>query len=222
MPGPLAQHQAPQAPHGLELLDPTEWITQINRAAKFTGRKIVKLISNSNFVEYLTDNTFMRTIVDYERGLTTLEVVHPPRSLYRGRVLEAFTRLTGIQVEFDDSVYEDDAGQQHYWFGDGEALLLYGNAGPVGAFVNTAHVMPGAGDGTISIGTGEYLYAVDKTKEVKPNFEIISGFSGMPQLSGYDLIDFGYHRFKWVKFGKNALQYPELPTRPDIGAPLPA
>lgn len=204
---------------GNSLLDPVQWLLDMNRAATFTRRKVVKIVVNSNFVDYLTDNTFIRTMIDYERGATTLEAVKPPRALYRANALDTFTRLSGVSVEFCDDIYEDEAGQQHYWFEDGQALLLYTD-GPLGNFVNTAHVMPGAGDGTIKIGTGEYLYAIDRTRDVKPTFEIISGFSGLPQLKGYDPIDFSYTKFKWVQFGRNPVQNPPLPKRPDIGAAL--
>lgn len=204
---------------GQSLIDPVDWIVQMNRAATFTKRKVLKIVVNSNFVEYLTDNSFIRTMIDWERGATTLEANNPPRALYRQAALGVFTRLTGIQVEFCDDIYEDESRQQHYWFEDGEALILYDN-GPLGNFVNTAHVMPGAGDGTIKIGTGEYLYAVDRTRDVKPTFELISGFSGMPQLKGYDPIDFSYTKFKWVRFGRDPIQNPPLPKAPTIADPI--
>lgn len=207
---------------GNSLLDPTEWILSINRAAKFTGKRIVKIVTNSNFTDYLTDNSHIRTAIDWDRGATTLEAVRPPRSLYRDQALNMFTRLTGVTVEFNDQVYEDDAGQQHYYFPDGEALLLYGSDGPVGNFVHTAHIAPGAGDGRINISTGEYMYAVDRTKDVKPTYEVISGFSGLPQLKGYDPVTFEYDRFKWVKYGRAEVQNPPLPKRPDIGGPIEA
>lgn len=205
---------------GRSLLDPVEWITNINRAAKFTGKKIVKMYVNSNFVEYLTDNTFIRTGIDYERGLQTTQAVPNPRYVYRAAALDYFKRFTGIEIEFNDQTYEDETSQQHYWIPDGEALLLYGNTGPVGNFVHTAHIAPSDADGTIKISTGEYLYAVNRTKEVKPRFDIVSGFSGLPQLNGYDPITFEYDRFKWVQFASNTVQNPALPKRPQIGGPI--
>lgn len=207
--------------NGKSLLDPVKWINDINLAGKYTGKKIVKIVTNSNFTDYLTDNSFIREGIDYITGRTTLQAVDTPRYVYKDQALDYFKRFTGgVEVEFCDDVYEDDAGQQHFWIPDGEALLLYGNSGPVGNFVHTAHVTPGAGDGTITISTGEFMYAIDRTKEVKPTYDIISGFSGLPQLKGYDPITFKYERFKWVKYGAADVQHPALPKRPDIGGPL--
>ncbi|GAA5500465.1 hypothetical protein Dxin01_00186 [Deinococcus xinjiangensis] len=205
---------------GVSLLDPVKWITDINRAGKFTNRKIVAMVVNSNFVDYLADNTFIRATIDYDMGLQTTQAVATPRYVYAERALDVFKRFTKIQVIFNDQVYEDKQGQQHYYFEDGQALLLYGSVGPLGEFVNTAHVdFTYSGNG-VAISTGEYAYAVNKLKEVKPSYEIISGFSGMPMLKGYDPIDFTYERFKWVTFASHEIQNPALPKRPDIGAPL--
>lgn len=206
---------------GKSLLDPMEWVISINRAAKFTGRKLVEIIVNSNFVEYLADNTFVRTLIDYDRGATTLELVNPPRSFYRERALDTFKRYCGgLTVTFNDDTYEDATGQSHYYFEDGQALLLYGNSGALGNFVNTAHVMGAGADGSIQVGTGEYMFAHDNTKTIKPTYEVVCGFNGLPQLTGYDPIDFGYHRFKWTTFARNTQQNPALPKRPDISGPL--
>lgn len=210
--------------NGVSGLDPIEWAQAINRAGKYTGRKLVEMIVNSNFVEYLTDNTYMQNYIDWERGQLTTMAQTAPRAMYRQMVLELFTRLTGVIVTMEDSTYEDDSHQAHYWVPDGSAILLYGNTGPLGNFVNTAHIQGGnSTDGGITISTGEYMFTSDNTKSVNPRYEIVGGFNGLPQLTGYDMRDFGFHRLKHVTFGRNASNFnAPLPKRTDIGAALPA
>lgn len=201
---------------GKSLVDPVESLLAYNRAQKFTGRRIVELVVNSNFVEYLTDNTFIRTSIDWDRGATTFEATAAPRSLYRERALGVFTRLTGITVTTEDSTFVDPATSQvSYYFPDGEALILIGSSGPLGTFENTAHLMSADAQGNVSIGTGEYVRVQNNMNAVKPNFGVFGGFNGLPRLDGYDPLDFGLHKFKWMKFARNSVQNPALPVRVD-------
>lgn len=197
------------------VLDPIDWAIKYNRALQFfPGRKLVEMIVNSSFIEYLADNDFMREYVDLERGATTLEKFGPMRPFYRERVLEIFKRLTGLQVTVIDDVYEDETGQAKYWIPNGEATLIFGNTGPLGHFVHTAHLHAGSGDGNVRIGTGEFMWTNDMSKTSKPRYEIIAGFNGMPRIEGYDTRDYGFYRVKH-------LTYAAAPLGAGLIAPLP-
>lgn len=209
---------------GRSIVNPVRLFTDYNRAQKWTGRRIVEIVVNSNFEEYLIDNDFIREGIDWERGATTLEKVAAPRELYAARALDYFKKHARITVTFNDDTYVDDkTGQVHYYFPDGEALVLIGSSDALGRFVNTGHLEAADDAGNVTVSTGEFVRVQNEIKAVKPNFAVFGGFNGLPRLDGYDQMDFGYHRFKWMKFGDDPVTNPALPRRVDvIGAPITA
>lgn len=181
-------------------LDPIQWFLDLKKAATYKPDEMpVKIITNSYFLEVLADNTFIQYMVDYERGWTAIEM-RPPRAVYRAAALDVFQRYTGIPVEIYDGTYRDDAGAAKFWIPSGRMILINQNDGPLGKFMYTGHVA-GSSNGRVLLGTGPYVHVHDQTTGDPPFYKIIGGFHGLPQLTGYDPIDFEYHRIKFADFG---------------------
>jgi hypothetical protein len=180
-------------------VDPIQYFIDLKKAATFYPEKMpVKIITNSHFIEVLTDNTFIQYLVDYERGWTAVEM-RPPRAVYRQAALEVFQRYTGIQVELFDATYRDGTGAVKYWIPTGRMIILNQSDSALGKFMYTAHVA-GSSNGKVLLGTGPYIHVHDQTTGDPPFYKIMGGFHGLPQLSGYDPMEFEYHRIKWMDY----------------------
>jgi hypothetical protein len=201
---------------GKSLIDPIEYFLDLKKAAMFKPEIMpVRLITNSGFVEVLTDNTFIQYLVDYERGWTAIEM-RPPRSVYRAAALELFSRMTGLPVEIYDGTYEDSDGNIKHWLPHGEMIVICQNDRPLGSFVYTGHIA-GMNNGRVQIGTGPYMHVDDQSKGDPPFFKIIAGFHGLPRLDGYRPQDFSYNRIKWLTYTTDASLSvePHMPVYPD-------
>lgn len=202
---------------GKSLVDPIEYFLELKRAAQFKPEIMpVKLITNSGFIDVLTDNTYIQYLVDYERGWTAIEM-RPPRSVYRQAALELFQRYTALPVELYDGTYEDNDGNIQYWLPNGEMIVICQNDNPLGNFVYTGHIAGMSGNGRVQIGTGPYIHVHDETKGDPPFYKLLAGFHGLPQLKGYRPQDFSYNRIKWLEYADDpsTSMEPWQPVYPD-------
>lgn len=201
--------------NGKSLTDPIQYFLDLKKAAQFKPEIMpVRLIVNSAFVDILADNTHIQLLLDYERGLTSIEM-RPPRAVYKAGALELFTRYTGLTVEIYDGLYEDDNGDLHYWIPNGEMVVICQNDSAMGNFVYTAHVAGTDAQGNVTFGTGPFLHVDDKTKQHPPFYGITAGFHGAPQIKGYSPKDRSFHRIKWLNYASAATAASHLPTYPE-------
>ena len=208
---------------GKSLTDPVAYFEALTDAAKYKPeKKPVLIITNSAFIDVLTDNTFIQYLADYERGYTLTEM-RPPRSVYKQVALDIFKRYTGIQVEINDSTYEDALGQVKFWIPTGKMIVVNQNTNPVGKMVYTGHVSGISETGAITIGTGPYVQVDDRSRKDAPRYSILGGFHGLPKVEGYSNIDFSLHRIKWLDYATVAaedylVEFPTVADRYPLGA----
>jgi Phage major capsid protein E len=213
---------------GISLQDPVQWALDYNKSQRYkSGRQLVEIITNSNFIEVLADNTHIRNYIHLMNAVQNTNAFDYPRAYYMDQALEVFKRYSKLEVTLVDDTYEDATGQAQYWMPDGQMILVLGNTGQIGKFVYTAHLHGGGGE-NINIGTGEFLFVNNQMKRANPYFELIGGFNGFPKIEGYELIDpdgdatkFGFHRIKRMTYTSAAIPGTvPLPKQIDVSVAL--